>query len=68
MDVYEQISSHEGIRFHESMYCETIANASDIDKVVCSPQVLHEHGFPVPKPIDQARHCLVMELIDAFPL
>lgn len=31
-------------------------------------QVLHEHGFPVPQPIDHARHCVVMELIDAFPL
>lgn len=31
-------------------------------------KVLHEHGFPVPRPIDQARHCVVMELIDAFPL
>ncbi|KAG8840605.1 hypothetical protein FRB91_005892 [Serendipita sp. 411] len=31
-------------------------------------QVLHEHGFPVPKPIDQARHCILMELIDAYPL
>ncbi|KAM0750599.1 hypothetical protein T439DRAFT_313911 [Meredithblackwellia eburnea MCA 4105] len=30
--------------------------------------VLYEHGFPVPKPIDQSRHCLIMELIDAFPL
>ncbi|KAJ1855603.1 Serine/threonine-protein kinase rio2 [Coemansia sp. RSA 1822] len=31
-------------------------------------KVLHEHGFPVPTPIDQNRHCVVMELIDAFPL
>ncbi|KAG8828584.1 hypothetical protein FRC17_007490 [Serendipita sp. 399] len=31
-------------------------------------KVLHEHGFPVPKPIDQARHCILMELIDAYPL
>ncbi|SCZ87391.1 BZ3500_MvSof-1268-A1-R1_Chr2-2g04857 [Microbotryum saponariae] len=31
-------------------------------------KVLHEHGFPVPSPIDQSRHCLIMELIDAFPL
>ncbi|MBW0503271.1 hypothetical protein O181_042986 [Austropuccinia psidii MF-1] len=31
-------------------------------------KVLHQHGFPVPEPIDQARHCLVMSLIDAFPL
>ncbi|KZT40090.1 RIO1-domain-containing protein [Sistotremastrum suecicum HHB10207 ss-3] len=31
-------------------------------------KILYEHGFPVPKPIDQARHCIVMELMDAFPL
>ncbi|TCD61751.1 hypothetical protein EIP91_007977 [Steccherinum ochraceum] len=31
-------------------------------------KVLHEHGFPVPKPIDQARHCILMEFIDAYPL
>ncbi|KAK4052655.1 Serine/threonine-protein kinase rio2 [Microbotryomycetes sp. JL201] len=31
-------------------------------------KILHEHGFPVPKPVDQSRHCIVMELIDAFPL
>ena len=31
-------------------------------------QVLHEHGFPVPRPIDQARHCILMGYIDAYPL
>ncbi|KAI0080117.1 RIO1-domain-containing protein [Panus rudis PR-1116 ss-1] len=31
-------------------------------------KVLHEHGFPVPKPIDSARHCILMEFIDAYPL
>lgn len=31
-------------------------------------KVLHEHSFPVPRPIDQNRHCVVMELVDAFPL
>jgi RIO kinase 2 len=31
-------------------------------------QVLHAHGFPVPEPIDQSRHCIIMSLIDAFPL
>ncbi|RUP47935.1 hypothetical protein BC936DRAFT_145156 [Jimgerdemannia flammicorona] len=31
-------------------------------------KVLHENGFPVPTPIDLSRHCVVMELIDAFPL
>jgi RIO kinase 2 len=31
-------------------------------------QVLHREGFPVPEPIAQTRHTLVMELIDSFPL
>ncbi|CAG8659321.1 7849_t:CDS:10 [Acaulospora morrowiae] len=31
-------------------------------------KVLHENGFPVPEPIDNSRHCLIMELIDAYPL
>ncbi|KAI9679424.1 MAG: hypothetical protein M1817_005446 [Caeruleum heppii] len=31
-------------------------------------KILHENGFPVPEPIAQSRHTLVMELIDAFPL
>ncbi|KZT05936.1 RIO1-domain-containing protein [Laetiporus sulphureus 93-53] len=31
-------------------------------------KVLHEHGFPVPTPIDHARHCILMEFIDAYPL
>ncbi|KAJ3767003.1 RIO1 family-domain-containing protein [Lentinula raphanica] len=31
-------------------------------------KVLHENGFPVPRPIDQARHCILMEFCDAYPL
>lgn len=31
-------------------------------------QILHEHGFPIPKPIDQVRHTILMEFIDAYPL
>jgi RIO kinase 2 len=31
-------------------------------------KVLYENQFPVPRPIDQNRHCVVMELIDAYPL
>ncbi|TKA79348.1 hypothetical protein B0A49_01705 [Cryomyces minteri] len=30
--------------------------------------VLRDNGFPVPKPIAQSRHTIVMSLIDAFPL
>jgi RIO kinase 2 len=31
-------------------------------------KALREHGFPVPEPIAQNRHTIVMSLIDAFPL
>ncbi|KAJ3414181.1 Serine/threonine-protein kinase RIO2 [Chytridiales sp. JEL 0842] len=31
-------------------------------------KILHENGFPVPTPIDANRHCVVMGLIDAYPL
>ncbi|KAI8921105.1 RIO1 family-domain-containing protein [Powellomyces hirtus] len=31
-------------------------------------KVLHENGYPVPEPVDQNRHTIVMGLIDAFPL
>uniref|UniRef100_A0A182NQE2 Serine/threonine-protein kinase RIO2 n=1 Tax=Anopheles dirus TaxID=7168 RepID=A0A182NQE2_9DIPT len=29
---------------------------------------LHERGFPVPKPVDFNRHCVVMDLVDGYPL
>lgn len=31
-------------------------------------QVLYREGFPVPEPIAQSRHTLVMDFIDSFPL
>lgn len=31
-------------------------------------QALQEEGYPVPEPISQSRHTIVMSLIDAFPL
>ncbi|CAF1026118.1 unnamed protein product [Adineta steineri] len=31
-------------------------------------KTLYEHKFPVPKPIDCNRHCVVMQLIDGYPL
>ncbi|CAK9783322.1 RIO1-domain-containing protein [Cutaneotrichosporon oleaginosum] len=31
-------------------------------------KVLYDHGFPVPTPIDQSRHCVVMSLVDSQPL
>ncbi|KAL1951645.1 hypothetical protein VTO73DRAFT_794 [Trametes versicolor] len=31
-------------------------------------KVLYQHDFPVPRPVDQARHCILMGFIDAYPL
>ena len=31
-------------------------------------RILYEHGFPVPRPIDVNRHCVVMQLIEGYPL
>ncbi|XP_039284642.1 serine/threonine-protein kinase RIO2 isoform X2 [Nilaparvata lugens] len=31
-------------------------------------KALHERGFPVPKPIDCNRHCVVMQLVDGVPM
>lgn len=31
-------------------------------------KVLYDNGFPVPTPIDQARHTVVMSLVDSQPL
>ncbi|KAL5890012.1 Serine/threonine-protein kinase rio2 [Pyricularia oryzae] len=31
-------------------------------------QALREEGFPVPEPLSQSRHTIVMSLIDAYPL
>ena len=31
-------------------------------------KALYENGFPVPEPLAQSRHTIVMSLIDAFPL
>lgn len=31
-------------------------------------KALYERGFPVPEPIDFNRHCVIMELVDGYPL
>lgn len=31
-------------------------------------KILHDHGFPVPVPIDQSRHHIVMNLIEGYPM
>lgn len=31
-------------------------------------KALHDRGFPVPRPIDFNRHCVLMELVDGYPM
>lgn len=31
-------------------------------------KALYDRGFPVPRPIDFNRHCVIMELVDGYPL
>jgi len=31
-------------------------------------KALYDRGFPVPKPIDCSRHCVIMELVKGYPL
>lgn len=31
-------------------------------------KALYDRGFPVPRPVDFNRHCVIMELVDGYPL
>ena len=31
-------------------------------------KALHDRGFPVPRPVDYSRHCVIMELVNGYPL
>jgi RIO kinase 2 len=31
-------------------------------------KALYDRGFPVPQPIDFNRHCVLMELVNGYPL
>jgi hypothetical protein len=64
MDVHVPFGGTEGVGIHEGKP-EVFCSENSVNFVV---KVLHEHGFPVPSPIDQARHCVLMEFIDAYPL
>lgn len=46
------------------MYLSTLAARKEFEFM----KILHEHGFPVPVPIDYNRHCIVMSLVDGYPL
>ena len=65
VDVHVPPRCREGIRLHEGRLSRRFVLL--MAKCVCH-QVLYEHDFPVPRPVDQARHCILMEFIDAYPL
>lgn len=46
------------------MYMARLAAAKEFAYM----KALHEHGFPVPEPIDVNRHGILMQYIDAYPL
>lgn len=39
-----------------------------LDTSVLLNQALEEHGFPVPRAVDCNRHCVVMSLVQGYPL
>jgi hypothetical protein len=39
-----------------------------VDVFPIGVQALYEHAFPVPIPYDCNRHCVLMSLVDAYPL
>jgi len=46
------------------LYLSRISATKEFAFMCC----LHENDFPVPKPVDCNRHCVVMELINGYPL
>ncbi|KAJ8672713.1 hypothetical protein QAD02_003973 [Eretmocerus hayati] len=56
---------YHGRRRHMSwLYMSRVSAAREFEYM----KALHDRGFPVPKPYDFNRHCVIMELIDGVPL
>jgi hypothetical protein len=55
---------HEGICVHEGTRGLHAARTTH-DTVA---QALFDAGFPVPRPVDFNRHCVVMQLVQGYPL
>ncbi|KAL9432159.1 hypothetical protein AB3S75_027224 [Citrus x aurantiifolia] len=50
-----------GMRNHEIVPFRTRASH-------CFSRALEEHGFPVPRAVDCNRHCVIMYLVNGYPL
>ena len=55
---------HKGRKSPSWLYLSRLAAIKEFEFM----KVLRENGFPVPVPVSQNRHCLVMGLVDGFPL
>ena len=68
MDVHVTSRGRKGVRVHEGELRFPLSLPVERFDADCVRQVLYEHDFPVPRPVDQARHCILMGFIDAYPL
>ncbi|EKX54439.1 hypothetical protein GUITHDRAFT_63472, partial [Guillardia theta CCMP2712] len=62
--IKEKRDYHQHRKFANWLYLSRLA----AQKEFAFMRVLRDAGFPVPEPIDQNRHCVVMSLVDAYPL
>jgi len=62
--IKEKRDYHKNRNTASWLYLSRIAAA----KEYAFMKALYDHDYPVPKPIDFNRHCLIMELMDAYPL
>ena len=62
--VKEKRDYHQHRKFANWLYLSHLA----AEKEFAFMKILKEAGFPVPDPVDCNRHCVVMSLVDAYPL
>ena len=62
--VKEKRDYHQHRKFANWLYLSHLA----AEKEFAFMKILRDAGFPVPEPIDCNRHCVVMSLVDAYPL
>ncbi|XP_071449811.1 uncharacterized protein RIOK2 isoform X2 [Hetaerina americana] len=60
----EKRDYHQHRNFASWLYLSRISATKEFAYM----KALHDRGFPVPKPIDFCRNCIIMELIDGLPL
>jgi len=62
--VREKRDYHKGRRSMSWIYLSRISATKEFAYM----KALHNRGFPIPTPIDFNRHCVIMDLVDGYPL